>query len=482
MLTGEQSSTDVRVNRTPKRTAQLQKRRISDSPLMYAPLKVKLKKEERDMNIFMANFEQFNNLLDPPEEEPEPSTSEKWHFKSQNLINSEKNPETSDEVEMRLVYPVDETRMDTVSEKQNVTNLNDFFNDEIDDSMVRCSQQVEEEILGRINEETVSPTLFSDKENKSSTNDNRGSRKIEGLHNLMKIPLEKQKQIEVPKTPVAKNKYIPDDSFDECLSQFEEVDFTSEIKNTDGSRFKSKDLQNQKSEKSLVYCSSNNTGIKLGSSKSCCILDSKKPLALNINEKIFAKTKSFDSSNRETYRNGVKNLANDFVQKNEKKPESHISPRKFFKSKSLSEPLHNDPLNSSASNNNNQETKNNSRTENKRKLIGKSFQCKIYSDSSVNRSVENLNNKALGSSQDSMISIGNKFDNVQLSNLNRSMERLQDQRTTESQAILCTPQEIERKRKEAKMKLEARRRLQALQSSKITNPGSSLPIPQSIKR
>lgn len=461
-------------NRTPKRTANLQKRRISDSPLMYAPWKVKLKKQERDVNVFIANFEQFNNppVVQKQEKEPEPSTSEKWPSESENLNNSEKVLESSEDTEMRLVYPVDETRMDTVSEKRNITNLNDLFDDEIDDSMVRFSQQVEEEFFGRLKEEKIetSPILFSGKENESTTNDNQSIRKIEDLHNLMKVPFEKEK--EVPNSSVPKSTYIPDDSFDECLSQFEEVDFSSELKN-DGPRSKLKGLQIRNtdllSKKSLFSCNSNNTSIKVGSGRSRSFLDS--PKLSCISERSLIKTKSFEHHSR----NGVKNLTKDFVQKNDTKPESHISPRKFFKTKSLSEPFHNDPKNCGSSNNN-KETNNNPGTENKRKLVGKSFQCKIYSDTSLNRSVGNLSSKSLGSSQESMI-IGNNFDNLQLSNLNRSV-RIQDERTTESQTVLCTPQEIERKRREAKMKLEARR----LQALKMRNPASSLPIKQSVKR
>ncbi|XP_033217374.1 uncharacterized protein LOC117173098 isoform X2 [Belonocnema kinseyi] len=356
-------------NRTPKRTANLQKRRISDSPLMYAPWKVKLKKEERDVNVFIANFEQFNNppVLPKPEKEPEPSTSDKWPSESENLNNSEKVLESSEDTEMRLVYQVDETRMDTVSEKRNITNLNDLFDDEIDDSMVRFSQQVEEEFFGRLKEEKTesSAILFSGKENESTSNDNPSIRTIEGLHNLMKVPFEKEK--EPPKSlSVPKSTYIPDDSFDECLSQFEEVDFSSELKNDGGPRSKLKGLQIRNtdllSKKSLFSCNSNNTSVKIGSGRSRSFLDS--PKLASISERSLVKTKSFEHHSR----NGVKNLTKDFVQKHDIKPESHISPRKFFKTKSLSEPFRNEPINSSASINN-KETNNNSGAESKRNLV-----------------------------------------------------------------------------------------------------------------
>ena len=482
--------------RTPKRTAQIQKRRIDESPLMYPPYKVKYKKEKRDVDMFIANFEVFKNqVVEKQEEVPVPSTSENCQFEVQHQMNIDKNLETSEDSDMKLVLPDEESAIDMFCEKQNFTNLNQFFDDEIDESMVRCSQQVEEEFLSRVNqqkEKDNAPTILPFCEEKqTNTDQSLVISKNEGSHEFTKVPFKKTKEEETKKqeTDTVKQKdiLIPDDSFDEYLSQVEVDDFAAAILSVESPQSKQPNglhiRQNDYvPKKALFSSSSNNAWVKVEtSSKLSTVMEEKRSSNASSNERLFSKTKSFDLTH-EPYRNTNKNTNIDLIQKSEKKSESLVTSRKFFKSKSVSEPFSNDSKTSCILNKSRATVTNtcNPSTENSHKITGKSFQCKIYSDSSLNRSIGNSNNKTIGSSQDNLIKLGNNFDNTQLSNLNRSMEKFQVKRTDDSQKIFFTPAEIERKRIEAKMKLEAKRKM--ILSSKATNGSSNLSFSQSIKR
>ncbi|XP_051159496.1 GATA zinc finger domain-containing protein 4-like [Leptopilina boulardi] len=522
--------------KTPKRSLKLQKRRMPDSPKMFTltnKIRVKTKGSNLNQAEFRANFEEFRAIL----------TNRQQQQKQEEIITDNK-PSTSSTTTLidsisSKIENIDNNKEQIIDNEQieikNKSELKLVYSDDydLDESLVRCSQLCEEEFFAKItNEEKIvnSSTPLIKIKNKGSHIHNSP---ISGLENLIKIP------IETPPCKLINNKLttIADDSFDEYLSQLKDEDLTN-IKNSP--------ISSRSASKKSLFTNNNLENKKLITVKSCSILDDK--IQQNTNDNRFMqKTKSFDSQSKiytkqqtnimeinkfvpktksfdiqtKIYPSTSKILFQEKILKQQQQPPLppiESSPRKFFKTKCNSEPLAKSPKLSTIPIKNYPDVPiSNVSTNNDTKITGKSFQCKIYSDSCFSQNnttssgfISNGSNNSSSSSggsnnnykinsssenrpinqinnNNNINNVSNNFPNITLST-HRSMDELHIQSKKVSQVTLFTAEQIEKKRLEAKMKLAAKRQIinskhpSSTTTTTTTTTTRILPLASSVKR
>ncbi|XP_076165215.1 uncharacterized protein LOC143145583 isoform X2 [Ptiloglossa arizonensis] len=148
---------------TPKRTKQLQKKRNSNSPLLQKPLKRKQVKMENIENIgkLTAELKALSEKMKSMQKNCANHITAKDDTKCEheNIPLIKLNSENSSETMLQINTNNDESKINTITiDNMNKKDLSykDLFDDSIDDSMVKCTQEVEEKLkLCKSNENGV---------------------------------------------------------------------------------------------------------------------------------------------------------------------------------------------------------------------------------------------------------------------------------------------------------------------------------------
>ncbi|XP_043255113.1 uncharacterized protein LOC122398913 [Colletes gigas] len=499
---------------TPKRTKQLQKKRNSNSPLLQKPLKRKQVKMENIENIgkLTAELKALSERMK--------SMQQSCETENHNIVKndtSEEEHETvwidlcsddSDNANPQVCVNNDKLKVDTIissSNNKKDSNYEDLFDDSIDDSMIKCTQEIEEKLnlckgngndaveLLIVNKEK---DLFSVSENEAScltTSSNSSISKSSSLvnssgclktysNNLSKVNFTSNISVsslidssfqksylknnvinakngkcvfsKLQKEDVSK---IPDDSFDDCLATCMEDDkLMSKLSEYDFNVSNADCLSNSRKvpKKSISNIIDNKQDCKNFAPKAVCpshnnvSVEHENPKCIITND-----LKEIDATD---YKEAI---VKSFADK------TTLESRKFFKTKSLSDHFY--------------QTKTfNSR--NKKSKPGVSPQKRFPSNSgsfalsttpivkgqNLHEKINNVPQKAPG----------NCFVKHKSTSNLCSTEVV----AKESQPIQCTPEEIEKKRLEAKMKLESKRKLQ--QNTKVASTRIEIPTLKSVKR
>lgn len=482
---------------TPKRTRLLQKKRNSNSPLLYKPLKRKSVKMENIENIgqFAAELQALNERMKSIKQDDkkrlDDDVVEEDTITAANVNNEKGLSEIKD----------DENYNKKNNDCNNVNNAtasyDDLFDDSIDDSMAKCTQEIEEKF-----------NLIADKGNSNSTNfkeetsahtsntTDQISLQFACAENSQEFPGKSffHKGIEdnntlktyskTPKKPVNgvneisemwkdKNQYkswtnnnkihshidkpsnheissknittklfdIPDDSFDDCLATCIEDDRLLAVDLNDSSTRKNSSTKAENNCKS-----STNVSLK---GKTIC-------------NNYSLGTKSIDS-----LKSTVKvQTCNDKILEN----------RKFFKTKSLS-----DQYIGRDTSINTKYTSNSSVSCNTMKSTLHLSKSSMTQHINATRSSVSTNPILMNKSKAEGSAISRDMGQTYEFDVNRSAVKeggnrfirynstgnmKSEIRKTDIQPTRCTAEEIEKKRLQAKMKLEARKKLHSM---KITN-------------
>lgn len=496
------------LNETPKRTKQLQKKRNSFSPLLQKPLKRKQIKMENIENIGKLTAELkalAERMKDMQENCNNHDTENKdgRECESENKLLIKLDTEINDD--MISIVDNHKSKVDTIAINNNIKkspSYEDLFDDSIDDSMVRCSQEIEEKLnlCKSTEKETAVVNTVSDKKekefhfltsinstgssrsintSKNSSSDTSGQLKtysnnssrnsVSSFSSLKNTSLQKGSSknnvIHTANKKLQETKMsdFPDDSFDDCLATFVEDD----------------KLLSKLSEYDF---NSSNSGLNSNHSKKKGTVTTKKkqPSSSNVSKAVVDTV-----YNTESYYKDPKLIADDLVGEfefttdketvqNSFPGKSSLENRKFFKTKSLSDQCFYQSGNCNSNN-----------------VVPSSKQyqlhsnCSVSTTNSVTTSQNSYNPNKLASINGT--ENAHPLDRVEgkedgncivkyksTSNLNSIKE------VKESLSVQCTPEEIERKRREAKMKLEAKRKLQ--QSGRMASATSEVPIKRSVKR
>jgi hypothetical protein len=479
---------------TPKRTKLLQRKRNSNSPLLYKPHKRKTIKMENIENIgqFAAELQaldekvRFIKQTDNKNpggliEEKPPTLTNLNSEEVRRILNKEQN----------CIEKVD--NHDNVGKNDVSGSYDDLFDDSIDDSMARCTQEIEEK-FNLITDKGNSPHSQTDikKEEElpsesdkifsvqstfnehieehltrnflpksiSDSNTLKTYSKLkrdvnssihvsvqkEDLHklhlnnnNMIRSHIEKScGNTRLSKCNIAELFDIPDDSFDDCLATC--VEDEKLLSPTGSNDFSSCRNDNTRyGAKHLIHA----------------------PLKSEVKSAISLKTAAKDETSSFTF----------------------LENRKFFKTKSLSDQYIGQDAASS--------TKNTSNTSSASCFTTKS---KLYWNTSKNTTIThtNITRDSVSSNpivtndskvEDTVISLMHETGRTHGSDVNRyavkeggdrfgrynstgNMKNDTKETRNGTQLIRCTAEEIEQKRLQAKMRLEARRKLYSL---KITN-------------
>ncbi|XP_012164041.3 uncharacterized protein LOC100643762 [Bombus terrestris] len=478
---------------TPKRTKQLQKKRNSNSPLLQKPLKRKQMK--------MENIENIGKLTAELK-----ALSEKMKSMQQNCDNHniENEDNTNFETSSTLVIELDSNssddmimdckpKMDSIainSNNKNPASYADLFDDSIDDSMVKCSQEIEQKLnlgkdkknkiieLSTINEKkelsstpekktyclitsntssecsesfNISRTSLASTNGHLKTYSNNSSK----TNATINISTFNSKNIRNNVKNVSHGKQtlqdksmsdFPDDSFDDCLATCIEDD----------------KLLSRLSEYDF---NPSNSGHNTNHSKKAFKLISNpiinKKMPSNFGTKLVTPSKS--KLFTDDLVDEVETITDEKVIQNSFPSKNSLENRKFFKTKCLSDLCSYQNKNAS--------------------------KVRSYSTSSVSTSSSIV--KGQNPYKNNNIPSINGMENAhELNRLNekeggncivkyKSTSNLSSMK--ESQPVRCTPEEIERKRLEAKMRLEAKRKLRHTNRRSIGTISEN-PEEKSVKR
>ncbi|XP_076656995.1 uncharacterized protein LOC143361461 [Halictus rubicundus] len=498
----DQSKPQANLVETPKRTRQLQKKRNSNSPLLQNPLKRK--------QIKIENMENIGKL-----------TAELKAL-TERMKNIQGNSEVQTEQESKLMIELDnesdtdfmmddsadnhKPKLTVANADKKDRNYEELFDDSIEDSMVKCSQEIEEKLkinkskgsmeLSVVTEEKDTDLFSSEKEtnyltissnsNIKNSDTSKSSSSLAISTNSRKYSTNSSKtslsgsnsssRDTITKKCILNNNVInaqngdhmleakdfsdfPDDSFDDCLASCVEGDkLLSKLSEYDfvvsdtiiGSNHHRKTISRQST--------SNAVGTK--KTPSNCVA---KPSSTNI---IFNK-----SNNHENSRFINHDLADNHKSAGRNEPftmSTTMENRKFFKTKSLSDQYFHQVKNSNVSN-----------------KISKAVAPLNAHGSSVSTSLpitrdqkQYASNNFPSNSGTEVVCLANRLEEKEAGDSlikYKSTSNLSILRETakSTQSTQCTPEEIERKRLEAKMKLEAKRKLQ--QCSMTSSTQSELP-------
>ncbi|XP_066592667.1 kinesin-related protein 8-like isoform X2 [Prorops nasuta] len=427
---------------TPKRRKLLQKKRNSNSPLLYKPPKRKLVKEKEmeSMGQWKAELQALSEKVKTIQE-----------TEDINICNDRNLKENSNGTELIVdvnVYNSDNsTKMDSntddsTSQKESA-DYSELFDDSIDESMMICSQEIESKFQScAIADACIITNNYT----------------YEQTSCVQKIKSEKSNSILLD---------FPDDSFDDCLANCIEDDKLTPktIKST--YNFKNEECSNMLSEANKFH-SSNVT-------QKC-----------NMSNK-FAKSFVHSKKNQEDSHliditNGnitvqPNSITNKIVPQTDPIHTSLMENRKFFKTKCLSDSYF-------AQNNH---ANNKDKFGGVKSSMNKNLPVKGLIRAQSNSNIQSVSTNA--SIKFSSKTTTSSLSGLQINRLNKKEDNINVQAgrnieshepTKNSQTVHCTPEEIEKKRLEAKMKLEAKKRQAS--ASNVNNLVNSKLIKKSIQR
>lgn len=505
---------------TPKRTKQLQKKRNSNSPLLQKPLKRKQVKRENIENIgklaaeLQALSEKMKNMQENFKDDEgnnvdEQCESNKFLIKLDDDISGDI---MADEIFNNEKSKVDSNASSSLNKQS--PNYDDLFDDSVNDSMVKCSQEIEEKLnlckskqidmseLSTISEKrnlsssaekeshcwsmsTISTeTSKSSSTNRSSclkTYSNNSSKTSSKLHvsmltarrfnnNIANVSSEKQKLQDTTMSD------FPDDSFDDCLATFMEDDkLVSKLSEYDFSP--SKSGPNASHSRRTFKQAGRNTS------------NSEKRISKNLfSEPIVHTNRSTNSKNSilltNELRDEVQTVNDNETMRKLFHAQNGLENRKFFKTKSLSDQRFYQGRNATTISKIGKISDSVAPSENRFPLnsvdssVSTTFpivrsqnSCKNNNFSSINgmenaHTLDRLEGKGAGNCIVKYNSTGNLCSTKE---------------AKDSQSVQCTPEEIEQKRLEAKMKLEAKRKLQQT-NLRIAGTPQGVPVKRSVKR
>ncbi|KAK0090785.1 hypothetical protein PV325_003805 [Microctonus aethiopoides] len=533
---GKNSKThEICCSSTPKRSTDIQKKRISNSPLMYKPLKRKLIKAENtdDIDKFKAELIALSEKIKKGEDDRE------------NLANKlEDTDETDIPINMKFrdlhndendIVVCDENT-EFLMQNKNCENQNfdDLFNDSLNDTMIKCSQEIEE----RLNIAPVkskgreySSTAIHNENGKSVAQkncyssstyinknkfDNNTATKFNSTNGqettLIKHKSDSGMSKKVIKTTIPSSNtaptvgqiystsmpnnekidsnsqvvdqlHIPDDSFDEFLATCEE-DFSQSDMD-----FPSTTTRYGKVYDNLNSMSPKKSNISLSKVSSDCS-SSMKVQTIN------------NAPKRDTVRKNIAaniGVSNSTVQSNNLAIGSNSTSTsnrnwKFFKSKSYSD--------SSFATDTNKDTRSSTKSgnqigshylfkgrcssnENSKSGSRESSSSSVSTEHQIRRTTSCLDSNAMAQKSTQK----NNTNNMQMYNVNRYGAKEDGRVNSKNRIIqnagdvasgiqslqLCGPEEIERKRREAKMKLEAKKKREKMRSNS-DNTMSRVPV------
>jgi len=473
--TPENSSKKQNVHcETPKGTKLLQRKRISNSPLLYKPLKRKTIKMENIENIgqFAAELQALNERMRVIKQNDNNHSNDCVEKKEvptlTNISDKEETSKVQDDKQNSIEKHSNdnEQRNDSVEETNDHSNTNkketsgtydDLFDDSVDDDIIRCTQEIEK----KFNLERGNSTQLQVKKEDSCKND------------------------------VFNKTSVQSSSSENCKNQLRSVRLWDNSSLKTYSKFSLKRDANssihstvQNSKDTYKLCLNNNNTIRSFARKSC---DNKKLSKSNTvdlydfhndsfddwlascveEEKLLPKSISSTHKNDSTkVQANYKHLTNAPLKSEVKsadsfkpvtKPETsnanYLQNRKFFKTKSLSE----QPVNRDAS------AKDSRASVSTKPIVTNDYKAENKAISlmhSVNRMRGSDVNRCAVKSD------GNHFvKHHSTGNMNNDTRETANK--PGSQPITqCTAEEIERKRLQAVARLEARRKLHF---TKITN-------------
>ena len=506
---------------TPKRTKQLQKKRNSNSPLLQKPHKRKQVKMENIENIgkltaeLMAIAEKMKSMQQTCGNSTAANEDSVKYEEESRLLN-ELDIDSSDALS-ELVINKDKPKTGVItvdSDRKKGPSYEDLFDDSVDDSMIKCSQEIEEKLnlcKSKGNDIPIMSTVAEERELSSkSENENlyftasnnsaessknssacKSSSSVGASSRLRTYSNNSSKTTSLSNASVSSSKdssflkphfinnalnvrendlsQFPDDSFDDCLATCMEDDkLLSKLAEYD---FPASNADNSlsRSRKTYKQGTSDTTNNRKTSKIVGTLYNAKS--SSHGNSKLITNDLADDSA--ASYRSEA--IQKSFT------GNSPLENRKFFKTKSLSDQYFH-PQKPSAVN-------------------GKTNQTVLSSDKRYQS-----NSYSLSASTASSIVKGkkpyesNKFPSVNGVENTHALNRLEEKdagnsavkyKSTsnlysikevarDSQQVQCTPQEIERKRLEAKVRLEAKRKLQ--QNSRVASTPSEVPARKSVKR
>lgn len=465
--------------RSPKRTQLVQKKRNSNSPLLHKPLRKKQVKmaDTEDIGKFTAELMALNEKIGSIQQNNNNDCNNAFDIKdalnSKLLIESDNDSNNDimaegvpdDKVEEKK--EIDSVNNITNNNFENHPNYLDLFDDSLEDSMVKCSQEVEEKfnlhqnikpdamVLPKISEEKeasvsengcrylmpfdsftessqssasriFSSNTSSDLKTYSNTSYKSGfansvsntSASNSKRSNNVTANILATKQTSVDSESVITSDNFPDDSFDDCLATCmikEESNLFSRLTEYD-------------------FCSSD----------------------CNTNHSSLSKEYSPPSSNKN-------NILSNHPVTNKVPPSesSALANRRFFKTKSLSDQC----FNQSKKNINVPTTT----VKSEKRSIAKPSVSTTYPSASTKNPYKNNNFPATNETKTAHTSNILKEDRLSghcIIKYKSTSSLLNTKEMKDSNFTRCTPEEIERKRLEAKMKLEAKRKSQQM---RVTN-------------
>nr|XP_033333969.1 bromodomain-containing protein DDB_G0270170-like isoform X1 [Megalopta genalis] len=492
---------------TPKRTKQLQKKRNSNSPLLQKPLKRKQMRMQNMENIgkLTAELKALTEKMKTMQGNSEIQTEPK-------MIDFDDDNDIDFVIEVREDNDKPKITIQDVDKKE--TNYEDLFDDSIEDSMVRCSQEIEEKL--RINKSKGSMELsivaekqelelcISEKEIQYATTSHNSNLKNSGTsksslptntsnhfktysNNSSKMSSNcsisssknssEQKRIlnnnmlDMQNGKVKDLSDFPDDSFDDCLATcIEDEKLLSKSSEYDFGVLNINRVQDHQKKTYSRQSNSNTIGNKRSPSNCAAKPSNTVTIHNKTNDHEISKL-SFGNDLADDYGNdSCKETLTEKV---------GLENRKFFKTKSLSGQYFQRLKNSSTNNKANkvitssekpyQSNTDDSLVSNRSSIT---YDQVLYAsnDFPSNSGTENVTIDGLQESQASDRTV--KY--MSTSNLSTQKETAKSVQPTQ-----CTPQEIERKRLEAKMKLEAKRKLQR---SSVSSSQSVVPVKRPVKR
>ncbi|CAK9808801.1 hypothetical protein ANTPLA_LOCUS5921 [Anthophora plagiata] len=504
---------------TPKRTKQLQKKRNSNSPLLQKQHKRKLLKVENIENIgkltaeLRALSERMKSIQQNFKDHTDVNETDAM-CESKGKLAIDIDSDSSDDIMVEIVANNDDKpKIITNNNNKKNSNYEDLFDDSIEDSMVRCSQEIEEKLnlcKSKGNDLFVGSKereLFSTSETEtnylttsnSSIENSRSSSTAKSTsisssghlrtysNNSSKtshsnVSLSKVSNRNITDESDGKGSFqerkmsqIPDDSFDACLATCIEDD-----------KLLSKVSEYEFSPSYYIY----DTNSSKKTSKQAVSNTRDKNTPNNYFLKLPPQNGGF--SNYQDSKLITDELVDEIEIMNDREAirkslpgKNSLEKRKFFKTKSLSDQYFYQNRNASV----------NCKTTQPSNSVMPSE--KRFQSNSVNSSVSTTLSNVKGPNPNK----GNNFSSINGMGNARPLNRLEEKEagncivkykstsnlsntkeaSKESQPVPCTPAEIEKKRLEAKMKLEAKRKLKQT-NTRIANVPSKASVTKSVKR
>ncbi|XP_072749601.1 uncharacterized protein [Anoplolepis gracilipes] len=171
--TPESRSKGHDVCETPKGTKLLHKKRSSDSPLLYKPLKRKTINMENIENIgqFAAELQALTKKMSVIKHNDQDPLNNQVEKEEPILADTSYKEERSanEDNEQNSIGKINDH--DDVNNKKEV-NYDDLFDDSIDDDMIRCTQEIEEKLNSIVDKGNLEPSVKKEKLSQTSCTNN----------------------------------------------------------------------------------------------------------------------------------------------------------------------------------------------------------------------------------------------------------------------------------------------------------------------